>query len=255
MPESMSESMSEIVADKTVLVTGGSRGIGAAIARRFIDGGFRVAVGYQGNRDLAEAICDGRTNAAAFQLDVGDRVSAQAALAKIHERFGPVDVLVNNAGIAQEKPFFTITDEDWDTMLRTNLQSNFILSQETLPHMIERGWGRIINISSIGGQWGGLNQVHYAAAKAGQINFTRSLAKLFSGEGVTSNAIAIGLAATDMSAAELDREDGKQKVAGIPAGRLCSTEEIAATAMFLASEDAGYITGQTINLNGGMYFD
>ncbi len=242
------------MSDKTVLVTGASRGIGSAIAKRFINDGCRVAVGFHNNQSLADDVCEGHSNAVPVQIDVGDRASVKRALARIHEKLGSVDILVNNAGIAQEKPFFTITDEDWDGMLCTNLQSNFILSQETLPHMIDEGWGRIINISSIGGQWGGLNQVHYAAAKAGQINFTRSLAKLFSGDGVTSNAIAIGLAATDMSAAELDRDDGKQKVAGIPSGRLASVEEIADTAAYLASDGAGYVTGQTINMNGGMYF-
>ncbi len=240
---------------KVAFVTGASRGIGRAIAERFIAEGYLVAVGYRMNDAEAAKVCLGHENAIPVKLDVGCRGDVQAALEKIESNLGPVDILVNNAGIAQEKPFFDISDDDWAHMLSTNLQSNFIMSQEVLPHMIEQSWGRIVNISSIGGQWGGLNQVHYAAAKAGQINFTRSLAKLFSEKGVTSNAIAVGLAETDMSKAELNRSDGQKKVAGIPVGRLADVREIAATVYFLASDEAAYITGQTINLNGGMYFD
>lgn len=240
---------------KVAFVTGASRGIGRGIAERFMADGYRVAVGYRVNDAEANAVCDGRDHAMPVQLDVASRDDVKAALDKVEAALGKVDILVNNAGIAQEKPFFEITDDDWSQMLATNLQSNFILSQEVLPHMIDAGWGRIINISSIGGQWGGLNQVHYAAAKAAQINFTRSLAKLFSDKGVTSNAIAVGLAETDMSKAELNRTDGQQKVAGIPVGRLADVREIAATVSFLATDEAAYITGQTINLNGGMYFD
>jgi len=140
-------------------------------------------------------------------------------------------------------------------MLDVNLVGAVRCARRALPQQLERGWGRIVNISSIGGQWGGMNQLHYAAAKAGMINFTRSLAKLYSGQGITSNAIAPGLVATDMSAAELDSEAGQAKVAGIPAGRLGTVEEVGETVAFLASDGAAYLTGQTLNLNGGMYFD
>jgi acetoacetyl-CoA reductase/3-oxoacyl-[acyl-carrier protein] reductase len=139
-------------------------------------------------------------------------------------------------------------------MMAVNLRGPFICVQECLPDMIECGWGRIINITSIGGQWGGFNQVHYAASKAGLINLTRSLAKLYSGSGVTTNAVAIGLVQTDMSAAELATEAGQEKVKAIPRGRLGTLQDIADTVAFLASDQADYITGQTINLNGGMYF-
>ena len=166
----------------------------------------------------------------------------------------PISVLVNNAAIAQEKPFETITDDDWERMLKVNLQGPFICCQEVIPEMIKQRWGRIINVTSIGGQWGGYNQVHYAAAKAALINLTKSLAKLYSGKGVLTNAVAIGLAKTDMSGSELESDEGKKKVMGIPIGRIATIDEVANTVKFLCSDDASYITGQTINVNGGMYF-
>ncbi|MFE8072023.1 SDR family oxidoreductase [Marinobacteraceae bacterium S3BR75-40.1] len=236
-------------------MTGASRGIGAGIAKAFGEQGYPVCIGYQHNREKAEYLSASLPAALPVQVDIEDRASQRRAIAAAKDHFGKsVAILVNNAAIAQEKPFFEITDDDWDRMLAINLRSNFSFAQEVLPEMINAGWGRVINISSIGGQWGGFNQVHYAAAKAGQISLTRSLAKLFSGSGVTSNAIAIGLAQTEMSQNELDSDAGKQKVANIPAGRLATIEEIAAAALFLASDGAGYMTGQTLNVNGGMYF-
>lgn len=238
-----------------VFVTGASRGIGAGIARAFSDKGYPVCIGYQHNRDKAEYLANTLSHAFSVQVDIEDRASQKRAIEKVEAHFQrPIGILVNNAAMAQEKPFFEITDEDWDRMMAVNLRSNFSFAQAVLPEMIDAGWGRIINISSIGGQWGGFNQVHYAAAKAGQISLTRSLAKLFSGTGVTANAIAIGLAQTDMSQNELDSEAGRRKVANIPCGRLATIREIAATALFLASDDAGYMSGQTLNVNGGMYF-
>lgn len=191
----------------------------------------------------------------ALHLDLARRTSICKALEQVRDHLGgEVGVLVNNGAIAQEKPFLEITDADWDRMLAVNLRGPFALSQEVLPAMIKAGWGRIINIVSIGGQWGGMNQVHYAAAKAGLINLTRSLAKLYSCHGITCNAVAPGLVATDMSAAELASAAGQEKVNNIPARRLGTVEEVAAAVAFLASEVAGYVTGQTLNLNGGMYF-
>lgn len=240
---------------RLVFVTGASRGIGRAIAEAFIDAGYMVAVGYNVSSDTAHEVVSGRDNALAVRVNIASRESIRCALGRCRDYFGaPVGVLVNNAAIAQEKPFFELTDEDWDTMLSVNLRSNFVFAQEVLPEMLRGNWGRIINISSIGGQWGGFNQVHYAAAKAGQINLTRSLAKLFSSQGIATNAVAIGLARTDMSAREIDCKDSVAKIQGIPSGRLASKGEIAATCLFLASDDAAYITGQTINVNGGMLF-
>jgi NAD(P)-dependent dehydrogenase (short-subunit alcohol dehydrogenase family) len=243
---------------RVALVTGGSRGIGRGIAQTLARKGMRVVITFNEHADAASAIVeelekDGH-KALAIQMAAEERSSVVEALELVRHRWGPVDILVNNAAIAQEKPFDTITDQDWDHMMAVNLRGPFICVQECLPDMIECGWGRIINITSIGGQWGGFNQVHYAASKAGLINLTRSLAKLYSGSGVTTNAVAIGLVQTDMSAAELATEAGQEKVKAIPRGRLGTLQDIADTVAFLASDQADYITGQTINLNGGMYF-
>ncbi|KKW45518.1 MAG: 3-oxoacyl-(Acyl carrier protein) reductase [Parcubacteria group bacterium GW2011_GWB1_57_6] len=178
---------------------------------------------------------------------------ARAAASARPSRKSP-DILVNNAGIADERPLESITDAQWDHLLAVNLRGPFIVVQEALPAMRAQKWGRIVNIVSIGGQWGGMRQVHYAAAKAGLINFTRSLAKLYSREGITSNAVSPGLVETDMSKKEMRSKAGKQKAAQIPIGRLTKPEEIAAAVMFLISDDAASITGQTLNVNGGMLF-
>jgi NAD(P)-dependent dehydrogenase (short-subunit alcohol dehydrogenase family) len=243
---------------KVALVTGGGRGIGKAISLALAEAGAAVALTYRERREEAQQVAEeiaARGGAAvALQMEVSDRKSVQTALAAAREKLGEVNILVNNAAIAQEKPFATITDADWDLMQAVNLRGPFICCQEVLPAMEAGGWGRIINISSIGGQWGGFNQVHYAAAKAGLINLTRSLAKIYSSSGVTANVIAPGLVETEMSAQELDSEAGREKVRGIPAGRIGSAEEVAQAVVFLASDGAAYITGQSVNLNGGMYF-
>ncbi|MBV1928933.1 MAG: SDR family oxidoreductase [Gammaproteobacteria bacterium] len=217
--------------------------------------GFQVAVGYHTSREGAEAVAMRYQGSRAVAIDVANIDSVQQAVGWIEAEMGPVSVLINNAGIAQEKPFLELSDAEWERMLSVNLMGAVRTVREVLPNMIDSNWGRIVNISSIGGQWGGVNQLHYAAAKAAMINFTRSIAKCHSAQGITSNAIAPGLIATDMSAGELDSEAGKQKVAGIPAGRLGTIEEVGATAAFLCSDGAAYVTGQTINLNGGMLFD
>lgn len=246
------------MAGKVAFVTGASRGIGAAIARRLGADGYAVAVGYAKSAERASAVAAEIEAAGGMALpvvvDIAARDSIREALAQTLAALGPVEILVNNAAIAQEKPFLTITDADWDAMLATNLRGPFAFSQEVLPGMIERKWGRIVNIVSIGGQWGGVNQIHYASAKAGLIGLTRSLAKTFGGQGVTVNAVSPGLVATDMTAAELDSDAGREKVRGIPAGRIGGANEIASAVAYLCEADSGYITGQTLNVNGGMYF-
>jgi len=244
---------------KICLVTGGSRGIGRGIVNVLSDRGYKVAFTYNRERqtaqDLENKLNNNGGNVKSFQMSIESRESIISVIDKITKYYnGSISVLINNAAISQEKPFENITDMDWETMMKVNLQGPFICSQEVLPDMVKNQWGRMINITSIGGQWGGFNQVHYAASKAALINLSQSLAKVYSRFGITSNAIAIGLVKTDMSAAELDSEDGKKKVSNIPAGRVGSIKEIANAVKYLCSQDASYITGQTINLNGGMYF-
>ena len=239
---------------KVVFVTGGSRGIGRGIAERLIAEGYLTAVGYRKNKNLCQELTTLGGNVLPVQIDLECSQSINTSINFIEDKLGTIDILINNAGIAQEKPFMDITDHDWQRMLKINLWSNFALAKRVIPNMQKVGWGRLIQVSSIGGQWGGLNQVHYAAAKAGQINLTRSLAKIYSAEGITSNAVAIGLAQTDMSADEVLRTDGKEKIANIPIKRLATVEEIGETVLFLCSGASSYVTGQTINLNGGMYF-
>ena len=244
---------------RVALVTGGSRGIGRAIATMLAARGHAVALTYVTSEREARAVADGigrdGGRAMAVRLVAEDRATISRAVEQVHASLGTISVLVNNAAIAQEKPFLEITDDDWDRMLAVNLRGPFSCAQEVLPDMLKQRWGRIINISSVGGQWGGMLQVHYACAKAGLNNFTRSLAKLYSTQGVTTNTVAAGLVATAMIAHELETPAGKEKVRNIPIGRIATPEEIARTVAFLASDDASYITGQTINANGGMYMN
>ncbi|HEY8253633.1 MAG TPA: SDR family oxidoreductase, partial [Rhizomicrobium sp.] len=236
---------------KLALVTGAGSGIGKATALALLAAGYRVACGYNANRAGAEAIR--HPNAGAVKIDIASRASIRRALAQTRKMFRrDIDILVNNAALVQEKPFENLTDADWDRMLAVNLRGAFILAQESLPAMARRKWGRIINITSIGGQWGGMRQVHYAAAKAGLINLTHSLARLYSPLGITANAVAPGLVATDMIRRELKSKAGKQKAAQIPVGRIAEPEEIAAGVVYLVSDGAAYVTGQTLNINGGM---
>lgn len=243
---------------RVALVTGGSRGIGEGIAFALAGKGIRVALSYHHNRKMArkvvEAIRSAGGDAIAVQLGLEDCASIEGAVEEVRQEWDSPDILVNNAAIAQERPFEAITDKDWHDMMAVNLGGPFLCCQKVLPHMRASGWGRIINISSIGGQWGGYNQVHYAASKAGLISLTCSLARLYSGLGITSNAVAPGLVQTDMSAQELSSQLGEERVRSIPIGRTARVDEIADVVAFLASDAAAYITGQTINVNGGMYF-
>ena len=243
---------------RVALVTGGSRGIGRAIATKLAMRGHAVALTYatheQDARDAVDAIRRNGAQALAVRLVAEDRASISSAVDEVRATLGAIAILVNNAAIAQEKPFLDLTDGDWDRMLAVNLRGPFACAQAVLPGMLTQSWGRIINISSVGGQWGGMLQVHYACAKAGLNNLTRSLAKLYSAQGVLTNTVAAGLVSTQMIANELDTEAGRQKVRNIPVGRIATPDEIARIVAFLASDDADYITGQTINANGGMYF-
>ncbi len=244
--------------ERVALVTGASRGIGAGIARALGRAGARVAVAHRANRVLAEKVAADIAaeggHAFAVALSVEDRASVRHAYRQIEDSLGEIDVLVNNAAIAQEIPFEALSDEDWDRMMLVNLRGPFACSQQALPGMARRGWGRIVNVSSIGGQWGGTRQVHYAAAKAGLINLTRSLAKLYGARGITANAVAPGLVRTDMTEQELSSQEGQEKVHAIPVGRIGTVDEVARVVAFLCTDGAAYVSGQTINVNGGMYF-
>jgi acetoacetyl-CoA reductase/3-oxoacyl-[acyl-carrier protein] reductase len=185
-------------------------------------------------------------------LDVSSRASVRGAIAAAIAEFGRVDILVNNAGILEQKPFATITDDDWDRMMAVNLRGAFVCAQELLSDMKKRGFGRIVNVASSGGQLGGTLAVHYATSKAGIIGLTKSLARLGAPE-VLVNCVAPGLIDSEMTAAEIASEAGRKKIRAIPVGRPGLAEEVARAVAYLASDAASYVTGQTINVNGGQY--
>ena len=243
---------------KTAIITGGGRGIGRAITLALAEKKFTVVVTYVTRRDCGEQTATEvrklGCEALVVQADVTKRESVRQLISTATEKFGTVDVLVNNAGILQQKPFNTISDEDWDTMLATNLKSVFLCSQEIMPVMVRQGGGSIINISSSGGQLGGMLAVHYAVSKAGVISLTRSLARVGAPDGIRVNCVTPGLIETDMSQKEINSEAGQQKIGKeIPLRRAGQVEEVATAVAFLASDEASYITGQSINVNGGLY--
>lgn len=239
---------------RVAFVTGASRGIGRAIADTLAAANYKVAFGYNKTQIRADSVASKLDSVFPVHVDVSDERSVRRALACIESELGNVDILVNNAGIAKPKPFLDLTDHDWGEMLSVNLLGAVRCSRLVLPSMLQNEFGRIVNITSIGGQWGGMYQVHYAAAKAGLINLTMSLAKLYSMRGITTNAVAPGLIDTDMISEEMKDKAASSRIEGIPIGRLGTVQEVAATVLFLCSADAGYVTGQTINVNGGMYF-
>ena len=244
---------------KTVFVTGGSRGIGREIARKMANSGYSVAFGYFKNVNAANSLNKELTannpNILPVKINLGSQESIQNAKKIIEDNLGSVDILVNNGAISQEKNFFEINNQDLDEMLSVNFKGPFICIQEFLPEMLKKNWGKIINISSIGGQWGGSNQIHYAASKAALINLTKSIAKNYSNKGINCNSVAIGLVKTDMTNKEIASSKGKEKIKLIPSGRIGTVEDVANIVKFLSSEQSSYITGQTINLNGGMLFN
>lgn len=241
--------------EKTVLITGGSRGIGAACARAFAKSGYRVAVNYAQNEAAADALAAELAGlgaaALAVRADVADAAAVAGMFRTVEEKLGPVSVLVNNAGIAQQKMFCDITDEEWRRMLGVHLDGAFYCCRAALPGMIRRRWGRIINISSMWGQVGGSCEVHYSAAKAGIIGLTKALAQEEGPSGITVNCIAPGVIETDMMAG-FSADDKAALADETPLCRLGRAEEVADTALFLAGENAGFITGQVLGVNGGL---
>tara|TARA_B100000767_G_scaffold67777_1_gene64264 strand:+ start:8765 stop:9493 length:729 start_codon:yes stop_codon:yes gene_type:complete len=236
---------------KVALVTGGSRGIGNAIALDLLKKGYYVGIGYHKNKALAHEIAEKNSQAMPLKIDVSSVESIQKAFNEIENNFGTIDVLVNNAGISQVKAFELLQDEDWQTMWETNFMSAVRCIKLALPAMIEKGGGKIINIASIGGQWGGIHQIHYAASKAALINLTKSIAKSYSKEGICCNAVSPGLIHTDMISDEL-KKSNTSNLKNIPIGRHGTVHEVSSLVGYLCSEESSYITGQVLNVNGGM---
>ena len=237
---------------RTALVTGGSRGIGAAISVALRDAGYKVAATYAGN-DEAAATFTQQTGIKTFKWNVAEYDACAAGIEKVEADLGPIDVLVNNAGITRDAPFHKMTKEQWSQVIDTNLTGVFNMTHPVWPGMRERKFGRIITISSINGQKGQFAQVNYAASKAGDLGITKSLAQEGARYGITANAICPGYIATDMVMAVPEKvRDGI--IAQIPTGRLGEPKEIARCVVFLASDDAAFINGSTITANGGQHF-
>jgi acetoacetyl-CoA reductase len=236
---------------RVALVTGGTRGIGRAISERLAKDGYKVAANYAGN-DEAAGRCAAELGIKCFKWDVGDYDACAAGLADVAKTVGPVDVLVNNAGITRDATLHRMTRQQWDEVIRTDLTSAFNLCRLTIEGMRERNYGRIINISSINGQKGQIGQVNYSAAKAGLIGFTKALALENAKKGVTVNVICPGYIDTEMVQA-VPEKVLEGIIATIPVGRLGKAEEIAACVAFLAGSDAGFMTGATLTTNGGQY--
>lgn len=247
--------MSALLMDKTVLVTGASRGIGAAIARAMSEEGARVAITYLGNADAAQSVADScKGETLVLALDVADRASVEEAIDTVTKQWGRLDVLVNNAGYLKQMPFAEIDNAEWERTLDTNLKGVFLCTQviEKVFHA-QSGDGAIINITSVGGQIGGTKAPHYAAAKAGVISMTKSAAKLLAPQNVRVNAIAPGFIKTDMYEQIIAHTDVNEILATIPLGRVGLPENVADAAVFLASDKASYITGHVLNVNGGLF--
>jgi acetoacetyl-CoA reductase len=236
---------------RVAIVTGGTRGIGRAICEALKADGMTVVANYAGNEEKARAFTDA-TGIEAYRWDVGDHESCLDGCAKVEREVGPIDVLVNNAGITRDATLLRMSFEDWYDVMRINLGGCFNMAKGCFPGMKERGWGRIVNIGSINGQAGQYGQVNYAAAKSGIHGFTKALAQEGARFGVTVNAIAPGYIDTDMVSA-VPENVLEKIVARIPVGRLGHAEEIARGVAFLCSENSGFVTGSTMSINGGQH--
>ena len=236
---------------RVAIVTGGTRGIGRAICETLKADGFTVVANYAGN-DSAARDCAEEIGIRCYKWDVGDHEAAMAGCAQVAEEVGPVDVVVNNAGITRDGTLLRMSYEDWHDVMRINLGGCFNMAKACFPGMKDRGWGRIVNIGSINGQAGQYGQVNYAAAKSGIHGFTKALAQEGARYNVTVNAIAPGYIDTDMVAA-VPEQVLEKIVAKIPVGRLGQAHEIARGVSFLCSDEAGFVTGSTMSINGGQH--
>ena len=239
--------------NRVAVVTGGTRGIGKAIAIDLKKSGCKVAASYHGNDEAAQAFKK-ETGIHVFRFDVADFEQCSTAVRQIEADVGPIDILVNNAGITRDGFMHKMGEESWDAVMDTNLKSCFNMARAVIEGMRTRSYGRIISISSINGQMGQMGQTNYAAAKAGVFGFTKSLARECANKGITVNAIAPGYINTDMVAA-VSPVVMKGIVAKIPVGRLGEASEIARAVCFLADDAAGFITGETLSVNGGQHME
>ncbi|MHB2169403.1 acetoacetyl-CoA reductase [Alsobacter sp. R-9] len=237
---------------RVAVVTGGTRGIGAAISRALAAKGYKVAANYAGNDEAAQKF-KAETGIAVFKWDVSNPDACAAGLKQVEAELGPVDVLVNNAGITRDGFFQKMTFDQWRAVLATNLDSMFTMTRPVIDGMRSRGFGRIITISSVNGQKGQMGQTNYSAAKAGVIGFSKALAQENATKGITVNVIAPGYVATEMVQAVPEEVLKTKILPQIPIGRLGEAEEIAAAVVYLASDEAAWITGSTLSINGGQY--
>ncbi len=240
--------------NKVAIITGAAQGIGKASALKLAEQGCKIVIAdlSDNSKDVVNEIVELGSEAIDFKCNVTDRENVRQLLKETHNYFGQIDILVNNAGITRDAQIMKMTDEEWDAVLDVNLKSMFITIQESLKYMVPRNYGRIVNISSAAGQMGNFGQANYSAAKGGVISLTKTLSKELSSQGITINAIAPGFVTTEMML-EVPEEIRKKITKMIPMQRGATPEEIANGIAFLASDDSSYITGQCLNINGGLY--
>jgi len=241
--------------DQVALVTGASRGIGQRIAERFSRAGAAVILADVAEAEVekaAEELREAGATALGVPMDVSSQESIKQALTRISQDFEKIDILVNNAGITRDKLMLRMSEDDWNRVIEINLTGVFQVTRQVLPLMVRKRYGRIINVASVVGQMGNAGQANYVASKAGVIGFTKSVAQEVASRGITANAVAPGFIDTAMTAS-LSEETRQNLLSAVPLGRMGTVEDIAAGVLFLASREAGYITGHVLNINGGMY--
>ncbi len=241
---------------KIALITGGSRGIGKAIVEEYVAEGAEVYFTYVSNKEAAEETCKvaGLSADRAVKADVRDRAAIRTVMQKIETDHGKLDVLVNNAGINNPTDFDQISDDDWDEILGVNLKGPFVVTQEAVGLLRKSGKASVVHIGSVSGQYGGPRTAHYAASKAGLISLGQVIARFLADDGIRSNTLAAGLVASEMAANAMNSPAVKAAAEQVVMKRFATTKEVAQTAVYLGSDKSSYITAQTINVNGGLYF-